>query len=395
MPLHPASGLHVFAVEDTSVQLTWSALPARRLCIGVGPASVEVEPGPPAWLHRRHRSSRVLSPEPAGPGAVTLCGLRAATTYELWWRVGGGPRRVSGTVTTLAPPPGALLSRFATVSDLHIGEKHFGLSGTIEDVTPRAAAAGPYPERALAAALAEASAWGAETLLVKGDLTASSRPDQFRRAAELLGGSGLRTFVQLGNHDRVRRVDPVALLQPLPVASGAEPLVADLPGVRLVLGDSPSPSERRGRLDRSRVDRIAEAVGGAPAGRAMLSLHHPPQRWPLPMSYPPGLVFGDTRRLLAALRGATPTPIVLAGHSHRNRTYRLGGCVVAEVGSTKDYPGVWAGYAVYEGGVRQVVRRVEETSVIRWTEATAAALGGVWGRWSPGGLADRCWSERW
>jgi hypothetical protein len=69
--------------------------------------------------------------------------------------------------------------------------------------------------------------------------------------------------------------------------------------------------------------------------------------------------------------------------------------LVTEVGSVKDHPGTWAGYVVHEGGIRQVVRRVMAPDVLGWTEATKRALFGVWGRWSPGSLDDRCISHPW
>ena len=65
------------------------------------------------------------------------------------------------------------------------------------------------------------------------------------------------------------------------------------------------------------------------------------------------------------------------------------------MGSTKDYPGQWAGYAVHEGGIRQAVFRVADEAAIAWTETTRRAMGGVWGWWSPGRLADRCWTLEW
>ena len=85
---------------------------------------------------------------------------------------------------------------------------------------------------------------------------------------------------------------------------------------------------------------------------------------------------------------------MIAGHTHRNRRYRVRGIDVIEVGSTKDYPGQWAGYSVYEGGIRQVVRRVSQPDVIAWTEMTGRALGGLWRRWSPGSLADAMLDHR-
>lgn len=108
--------------------------------------------------------------------------------------------------------------------------------------------------------------------------------------------------------------------------------------------------------------------------------------------YPPSLRWRDSRRLASGLQRQNPVSIVLAGHTHRNRRYSVNGVTVVEVGSTKDYPGQWAGYSVYEGGIRQVVRRVERPDAIAWTQMTSRAIGGVWRRWSRGHMADRCWS---
>ncbi|HLH46368.1 MAG TPA: metallophosphoesterase, partial [Acidimicrobiales bacterium] len=390
-----AAPLRAFAVEDTTVQLTWSGLPTGEGTVGVGPCSVVVSHVPPAWVHRRGVGPRRLDPRPHGPGAALIEGLEPETTYEVWWKPDGGRRHVVGRVRTLRPPPGEELFRFATLSDLHLGERRFGFLGLIEEVRRPSEGLPPYPVRAAEAALQEAAAWGATTVVLKGDLTSSGRPDQFRLLASLLDRVPMGALAQLGNHDARRPpVDLAAALPGVPAATGGRPLVVDRPGVRLVLADSPSPSDRRGHVDGAQAALIADAVSTAPTP-SIVTLHHPPQRWPVPLSYPPGLVAVDRRRLLAALARARPAPVLLAGHTHRNRTYRVGPLLVAEVGSTKDYPGGWAGYVVHEGGLRQVVRRTARPDVLRWTESTARALGGAWGRWSPGRLSDRCWSHPW
>ena len=103
----------------------------------------------------------------------------------------------------------------------------------------------------------------------------------------------------------------------------------------------------------------------------------------------------ESRRFVAALHEANPTSIIIAGHTHRNRCYHVDGVMVSEVGSTKDYPGQWAGYAVYEGGIRQTVRRIASPAVMAWTEATRHALFGLWGLWAPSSMAQRCWVRTW
>jgi hypothetical protein len=126
-----------------------------------------------------------------------------------------------------------------------------------------------------------------------------------------------------------------------------------------------------------------------------MALHHPPSRLPIPTHYPPSIRWRDTTRLVQQVAAVNRATLMVAGHTHRNRRYVVGGLTVAEVGSTKDYPGQWAGYSVYEGGIRQVVFRVAEPSAIAWTETTRRALGGIWGWWSPGRLSDRCWTLDW
>jgi len=403
-PGRPTSGsrlsgswLRVHAVEDTAVQLTWAGLPAREVTIGVGDRTVEVAAAPPVPRRHRRLGDRPMTPWPTGPGAVVVDGLEPGTSYPVWLREPGRARHDSGRVTTLRPPPGALLTQFVTVSDLHVGERRFGAVGALLDNAPPGQE--PYPVRCARAALEEAKAWGAGVVVAKGDLTDRASLPEIETAAGLLAGCGMRPLVQLGNHDASGSATPAAwvprLFGPDSILARDEHVAtADLPGVRVVLGDSPAPRSREGHLSPAQLDELVDAAASA-GGPVVVCLHHPPMRWPVPVSYPPGIDRDESRQLLVRLRRVNPAVVVLAGHSHRNRTYTVDGVRVAEIGSTKDYPGGWAGYAVHEGGIRQVVRRTSRPDVIAWTESTSAAVGGVWGRWSPGSLADRCWSYTW
>jgi hypothetical protein len=111
--------------------------------------------------------------------------------------------------------------------------------------------------------------------------------------------------------------------------------------------------------------------------------------------YPPGVPAGQARPFLDAVAAANPATVIAVGHSHRHRRHRHGLLVVTEIGATMHYPGTWAGYAVHEGGIRQVVRRVAAPAAIAWTERTKRALGGVWGLWAPGRREARCFSHTW
>lgn len=397
-----AGALSVFAVEDRSVQLAWGWLPGAGVTVEVGGTSVDLPDPPPAVLRRRGRRPRIVGRGPVGPGAVTIDGLDSSTTYDVTVSAPGRPRRRIGRVTTLAPPPGRLTARFATVNDTHLGERAFGAWATMTDVIPLPQDLAPHPERCARAAIAEAAAWGATMIVAKGDLTRDSEPVEFNEVGRMLADSPVPVEVILGNHDVRHRVDGPAILARHGITVASRATAVDLPGVRIILAHTPLPTERRGRIGRPEIDRIARLAADAPPqgggrrpGPVVVALHHAPQATPVATFYPPGLYAGESRRFTAALHEANPTILIVAGHTHRNRRYRVGGIAVSEIGSTKDYPGQWAGYAVHEGGIRQVIRRIAAPEAIAWTESSRRALFGLWGLWSPSTLRQRCWVHPW
>lgn len=390
--------VEVFAVEHDSVQLTWARLPSDRMTVEIGDASMEIGAPAPSWFRLPGR--RRMPAGQAGPGASTVKGLSASTTYEVLLSGDGYPRRRVGRVKTMEEPPGRLLSRFATISDCHFGERSFAPLKLLHDPRPRPSGLEPYTVRCAVAAITEAERWGAEMFVAKGDLTQNAKRSELAIAAQVVGRAKVPVALALGNHDVRGPLDAVAILKEAGVSVSTEASCRDLPGVRLVLGHSPIPDRHSGRLPDSHIAQVAAlaAAGGRPDGDsrpAVIVLHHPLRKWPVETHYPPSVRWQDSRRLARAVRDANRSSIVLAGHTHRNRLYRAGGILVAEVGSTKDYPGQWAGYSVYEGGLRQVVKRVERPDAIAWNEMTKRALGGVWGLWSPGTLGDRCWTLHW
>jgi hypothetical protein len=58
-----------------------------------------------------------------------------------------------------------------------------------------------------------------------------------------------------------------------------------------------------------------------------------------------------------------------AGHTHRHLVQRAGGDVPSiEVGCVKDFPGTWAEYQVYEGGLLHLVHRISGPAALAWSE---------------------------
>lgn len=373
-PPRPPKRLSVFGTGTTWIQVTWRAL---------GPGPVELRCG--------DRSVTVETD--GGPGAVLLEDLAPGTAHRIEVTGGGLPSPIAPLAArTLAPPPGELVHRIATVSDTHIGSHSTGFLHTIvEKPEPDEA----HPVRCARAALREARAWGADELLVKGDLVDHSQPEWWAQAASVLDELDVPVSVVPGNHEWSGRGDrdPVAGLarHGLDLVTGVAHV--DRPGIRVVLLDSSIPGEDPGRLS-DLLDATLEAARSTDLP-LLVAMHHQPMRWVVPTYLPAGVPGPDADRFLRALGGANPRTLVTSGHTHRHRRRHVGPVTVTEVGSTKDYPGTWAGYEVHEGGIVQTVRRVAEPSCIRWTEHTRRAAFGVWQLWSPGRLGDRCFTRTW
>jgi hypothetical protein len=111
--------------------------------------------------------------------------------------------------------------------------------------------------------------------------------------------------------------------------------------------------------------------------------------------WPPGIPGPESDRFLRQVAAANPSTLVATGHTHRHRRHVRHGLTVAEVGSPKDYPGTWTGYAIHEGGIRQVTRRVSDPAAMRWTDSTRVSYYGLWGRWSVGTIDQRCFTLSW
>jgi hypothetical protein len=64
------------------------------------------------------------------------------------------------------------------------------------------------------------------------------------------------------------------------------------------------------------------------------------------------------------------------------------------VACVKDYPGTWAEYRVFDGGVLQVHRRISTPEALDWTEKTRGMFAGAYAEYAFGALGDRCFAMR-
>ena len=142
----------VFAVEDTSVQLTWRGAPA-------GPVTITV---------RSDAATRRLETVgEEGPGAFVIEELEADTRYTVTAVPKGREPGRPNEIQTLPALPGPELMRLSTISDIHIGEPWFGL---LPRTFERPAPAVPHTLRCATAAIEEWTRWGSQHVIFKGDL---------------------------------------------------------------------------------------------------------------------------------------------------------------------------------------------------------------------------------
>ncbi len=362
------SPLQVWAVEPGAAQLTWGHLPRGQLSVEVGSRDTI------RFVHE------------GGPGSLVLENLRSGA-IDIEVRSIEGATSLQTTIPTA--PYGDELCRIATISDLHLGSGNWGTLRTIRDIEPNAV--DHYDMRCATAAIQEALDWGASLLVIKGDAAHHRRTRDFELIGELVDRFPKLPMIMVpGNHD-LDDAWPIDVPESfgkrgLPFELGVR--VYDMPGVRLIVGNTSIEHEDIGTLEPIRAELLSHAAEAATPN--LMLLHHQFQKYPVITYWPPGIPSRESKPFLSDLGEAAPSTLVSSGHTHRHRIRRVGPLLVSEVGSTKDWPGSWAGYRVFEGGIYQTVRRVAAPTAIQWTEHSRRAVGGLWSAWSPGKLSDRC-----
>jgi 3',5'-cyclic AMP phosphodiesterase CpdA len=310
----------------------------------------------------------------------TFAGLRPDTVVQL----DGVEAR------TLPRPGGELLCRFATVNDVHFGEIEAGRIddsplGPVQRVEPGEP---PYPETMNNGAVEEITAIDPAAVIVKGDLTMDGAQEEFETFdACYRGAFGDRLSVIRGNHDAYHGQD---------VYPGDR--LVDLPGVRLALLDTVIPTMTTGRVTPAQLEWLDSVASDA--DRPVLVMGHH-QNWS-PGGARPDDYFGinpdDSERLIDLVARRSRIVAYAAGHTHRNRVRHIpatGSVPFIEVGCVKDFPGSWAEYRVYEGGIMQVHHRISTRDALRWSERCRhlyADFGVDYETYALGGLEDRCFT---
>jgi Icc protein len=346
----------------------------------------------------------------SGPGYEVITGLKPGTSLL----------RHGIAARTLERPPGELLCRFATVNDLHLGETGCGKIADVADTVGYLTAAGmdakgmadakgnlqvlfdklgpavelsspsgalPYPELMSRAAVTEIAAIEPAAVVVKGDLTASGLVVEYDAFLQCyLGTFGDRLLHVRGNHDafsgRHYASEPCQEMA--------------LPGVTLALLDTVIEGRDSGQVRREQLEWLDEL--GARADQQVLVFGHHHCWKPGSLNRAPdyfGINPSDSERLVEVIARRPAICGYFAGHTHRNRVRRFtetGEVPFAEVACVKDFPGSWAEYRVFEGGILQVHRRLSSSAALAWSERCRGLFWGMYPSYAFGRLEDRCFS---
>jgi len=354
---------------------------------------------------------RFTSEGSSGTRHVRIEGLAPGTSYRVAIEAGGVqaepddyfPERFE----TLAETAGKPVATLATLNDLHFGEPRFG--GTLtEDHEYGDEAEGfpavraedtevPYWRFMNEDAIADINAAGVDATIIKGDIADRGRPEQFAAAREAFARLAAPHHAFLGNHDHYGlevglEVDGYALLGQPPA-----PRVVDLAGWRLLLLETAIPGEHHGAFGEERRQWLAEQLDETRETRTptLLFMHHhpvPPEhrdRYPNTIGMEPA----DSLQLFDLVGRHRQVRGVLIGHTHRNRIRHhpaSGPVPWVEVNCTKDYPGGWAHYRLFEdGSFRQEVRRTSSERAMRHSARCRDFFRGFYKHFSLGHLAQR------
>jgi Icc protein len=292
-------------------------------------------------------------------------------------------------VHTLPRPPGERLATVCTVNDVHFGEVECGILNGLDDHPIYRSAPGddPYPVVMNRGAIADIKSAEPDAVVVKGDLTSMGTRVEYQAFLDAYGPAfGERLLHVRGNHDAYHGED---------FASRA-PLSRSLPGVVLAVIDTSVPGLASGGVSASTLDWLDTLAAEADRPVMVFGHHHP---WDPGSAQRPQAYFGinpdDSERLVEVVARRPRIVGYFAGHTHRNRVRRFratGDVPWVEVACVKDFPGAWAEYRVFEGGILQVFRRISAPDALAWSEKTRDLYGGLYEGYAFGSLADRCFA---
>ncbi len=291
------------------------------------------------------------------------------------------------TFRTLPRPPGELLTVFAAVNDVHFGETDCGIIEGLDMGPIFTVQEGeePYPETMNRGAIHEMEMIDPAVVVVKGDLTSKGTFEEYDQFLDYYGSAfGERLVHVRGNHDAYYGN----------TFADDAPRLVELPGVSLAVIDTSIPEHAAGQVTADTLQWLHDTASASDRPILVFGHHHvwSPESASRPESYF-GINPDDSERLVEVVSAQPNITGYFAGHTHRNRVRRFGitrDVPWVEVACVKDFPGAWAEYRVFEGGVLQIFHRISTPDALEWSEKTRGMYAGTYFDYSFGELHDRC-----
>lgn len=390
-------------VTDTSFAATWTTVePADTTVCVVGRPCVQQE-----VMTRFHYAE--------------VGGLDPGKRYSYSLRSGGVAQPVSVTnpesFTTLVPPPGKPLFKFAVVSDTHVGEGCSGIAVTAPQPlgpVPPCFASGPseppYAATLARAAVAELNARQIPLVVLNADNTSHADYDDVTEMKVIFDGLDGEWRVARGAHDRAGQTSTETrcganddcfrtLLFP-DRPPGRIFYSFDSHGYHFVALDSAKAGDGSGDLtdpaQRAFLEGDLEEARRA-GKKTFIFFHHPVTEYANTSSFPP-VVFGvrpeQGRQEFLSLMARFPNVVgVLNAHTHRNYVSYAPATGVdlpyIENGPSKEYPGGYSVFRVYEGGYMRNFHRLSCEFCRSWASRTRDEYFGLYPQYTLGTLSAR------
>lgn len=169
--------------------------------------------------------------------------------------------------------------------------------------------------RQLQRALAQARNYGADAILLTGDLANDERADEYGALAEAIVDPPAPLYLMPGNHDdraRLRTAFPDHAYLP---REGFLSYAIDPFPVRVVCVDQVVPGETHGRLGEQQAHWLDRTLALAPHKPTIVALHHPPFPTHDVLFDKIGLLDGD--RFASVISQHRQVARVICGHHHR------------------------------------------------------------------------------
>ena len=341
--------------------------------------------------------------------------LEPSTAYRYELRSGGTAELPSlpnpGSFTTLTPPGGRHLFDFALMNDTHVGE---GCAGTavndplMGNSIPPCFSAPDYAGRMDRAMVDEISRKRIGLTIINGDVTAEARPAELAEAQAIFGKLPGTVLIGRGNHDRVHTDAAHASCRPdddcfratfyPDRAPGRIYGSTDYHGYHFVMLDSVSGSSTGDLTDAAQNAWLATDLAAHRNEPTFIFFHHPVSEYgdafedePVIFGVPPWA--GGTQFLQTV--AANPQVVgVLQAHTHRNfNTYSAESgsrTPFIENGTSKEYPGGYSIFSVYQGGYTRSYFRPADCEFCReWTQTTRGEYFGLAPQYMLGSLGTR------